>query len=59
MDVKETSLHRKVRFIVFDNQTVLDTQTALMWASRDNGRDINWNNEKRYCENYQGGGYTD
>jgi hypothetical protein len=59
LGVKETSLHRKGRFIVFDNQTVLDTQTALMWASRDNGRDINWHNAKRYCENYQGGGYTD
>ena len=51
--------HLKGRFIVFENQTVLDKQTELMWASRYNGRDINWNNAKRYCENYQGGGYTD
>ena len=30
-----------------------------MWATTDNGSDINWANAKRYCENYHGGGYTD
>ena len=39
--------------------TVLDTQTNLMWAAKDNGRDITWGNAKSYCENYRGGGYTD
>lgn len=50
---------RDGRFIAFDNQTVLDTKTNLMWAAKDNGRDINWYNAKRYCEGYRGGGYTD
>jgi len=59
LGVKGTPLHRKGRFIVFDNQTVFDTQTFLIWAIRDNGRDINWHNAKRYCKNYQGGGYAD
>ena len=29
-----------------------------MWASRDNGRNINWQDAKNYCDNYRGGHYT-
>jgi len=47
------------RFTAYDDGTVLDTRTGLMWAAKDNGADINWPNAKRYCENYRGGGYTD
>ena len=47
------------RFIAYDDGTVLDTSTNLMWAARDNGSNINWTNAKSYCENYRGGGYTD
>ena len=47
------------RFIANSNGTVLDTQTGLMWAARDNGVNINWANAKSYCENYRGGGYSD
>ena len=47
------------RFIAYDNGTVLDTHSNLMWATKDNGGDINWANAKSYCENYRGGGYTD
>jgi hypothetical protein len=46
-------------FIAYDNGTVLDTRTILMWAAKDNGKDINWQDAKSYCENYRGGGYTD
>ncbi len=46
-------------FIAYDNGTVLDTKTNLMWAAKDNGNNINWANAKSYCENYRGGGYTD
>jgi hypothetical protein len=46
-------------FIAFNNGTVLDTRTNLMWAGKDNGSDINWANAKSYCENYRWGGYTD
>ena len=28
---------RDGRFIAYDNGTVLDTRTNLMWAARDNG----------------------
>jgi hypothetical protein len=47
------------RFIPYDNGTVLDTKTKLMWAANDNGSNINWANAKSYCENYRGGGYSD
>ena len=50
---------RDGRFIAYDNDTVLDTKTELMWAAKDNGSDINWPDAKSYCENYRGGGYTD
>jgi TolB-like protein len=54
---KETA--RDGRFIAYDNGTVLDTRTNLMWAAKDNGTDINWQGAKNYCENFTGGGYTD
>ncbi len=47
------------RFIAYDDGTVLDTQTNLLWAARDNGENINWTDAKFYCENYNGGGYKD
>jgi hypothetical protein len=50
---------RDGRFIAYDDGTVLDTQTNLMWAAKDNGSDINWKDAKSYCENYRGGGFTD
>jgi hypothetical protein len=52
-------IRRDGRFIAYDNGTVLDTRTNLMWAAKDNGYEINWANAKSYCENYRGGGYTD
>jgi tetratricopeptide (TPR) repeat protein len=52
-------IRRDSRFIAYDDGTVLDTSTNLMWAAKDNGRDISWANAKSYCENYRGGGYTD
>ena len=45
-------------FIIITDGT-LDTRTNLMWAAKDNGRDINWANAKSYAENYRGGGYSD
>ena len=55
--VKEAG--RDGRFIAYDNGTVLDTRTSLMWAIVDNGSNISWHDAKSYCENYRGGGYTD
>lgn len=50
---------RDGRFIAYDNGTVSDTRTGLMWAAKDNGSNINWANAKSYCEHYRGGGYSD
>jgi uncharacterized caspase-like protein len=50
---------RDGRYIAYRDGTVLDTSTNLMWAAKDNGRDIKWAGAKSYCENYRGGGYKD
>jgi hypothetical protein len=50
---------RDDRFIAYDDGTVLDTSTNLMWAAKDSGREISWWNANSYCENYRAGGYTD
>jgi hypothetical protein len=47
------------RFIAYDNGTVLDTRSNLMWAAKDNGSKVTWQDAKSYCANYRGGGYTD
>jgi len=52
-------LKRDGRFIAYKNGTVVDTKTNLMWAAKDNGSDIDWQNAHSYCENYRGGDYTD
>jgi hypothetical protein len=52
-------IKRDGRFVAYANGTVKDTKTGLMWASKDNGEDIKWEDAKRYCENYRVGGYTD
>jgi hypothetical protein len=54
---KETG--RDSKFIAYNDGTVLDTRTRLMWAAKDNGDGINWSDAKSYCANYRGGGYTD
>jgi len=55
--VKE--INRDGRFIAYNNGTVKDTETGLIWATKDNEGDINWQDAKKYCKNYIGGGYTD
>jgi hypothetical protein len=50
---------RDGRFIAYDDGTVLDTRTNLMWASRDNGQDVKASEAKFYCETFNLGGYDD
>jgi uncharacterized protein DUF1566 len=47
------------RFVNHGDGTVTDTKTCLMWAAKDNGSLINWQNAFSYCKNYSGGGHTD
>ena len=55
----EADEKRRARFKNNGDGTVTDTQTGLMWAASDNGRDINWADAREYCLNYSGGGHTD
>lgn len=50
---------RDGRFVAYDDGTVLDTTTNLMWADKDNGVDIQWIAAKTFCENFSTGGYDD
>lgn len=50
---------RDYPFIAYEDGTVLDTRTNLMWAAGDNGSDIPWEDARLYCENYRGGHYAD
>jgi hypothetical protein len=56
---KPNEIGRNGRFMPYDNGTVKDTRTGLMWAAKDNGEDINWQDAKKYCQSYRGGAYTD
>ena len=56
---EKVALVRLTRFVAYENGTVLDRKTGLMWAARDNGEGINWKDAKTYCETYKGGGYSD
>lgn len=45
-------------WVAFDNGTVLDTKTNLMWPSKSS-KPMNWNDAKKYAETFKGGGYND
>jgi len=45
--------------IVGEKEVVIDTNTGLMWATHDNGEDINWYDANKYCKAYRGGGHFD
>ncbi len=47
------------RFVNHGDGTVTDTKTGLMWAAKDNGSLINWQNALSYCKNFSGGDHTD
>jgi hypothetical protein len=36
-----------------------DPSTGLMWARRDNGVSTDWNDARRFCRGYRGGGFED
>lgn len=49
---------RSDRFVVVDKDSVRDTGTGLIWASRDNGADIDADAALAYVKRYRAGGYT-
>ena len=50
---------RDGRFIAYNDGTVVDKESGLMWAAKDNGSAIRWKDAKSYCENYRVSEYTD
>ena len=54
-----TEIGRSERFVAYDNGTVKDLTTGLMWATADSGGSISWSKAKTYCNDYRGGGYDD
>lgn len=36
-----------------------DPSTGLMWAGRDNGKDVSWKGAVKYCRNLRLAGYSD
>jgi hypothetical protein len=46
-------------FIAYDDGTVVDTKTNLMWTARDNGAALSWPAAKTFAGNFRGGGYSD
>jgi hypothetical protein len=47
------------QFTSYDDGTVLDTKTKLMWMGRDNGVAMSWPDAKKYAVDYRGAGYSD
>ena len=37
----------------------VDPSTGLMWAGKDNGKDVSWKKAMKYCRNLQLAGYSD
>jgi len=37
----------------------IDPATKLMWAAKDNGRDVSWKGAVKYCRNLRLAGYSD
>src|SRR5882672_8406729 len=36
-----------------------DPATGIMWAAKDNGRDLSWNKAMKYCRDLRLAGYSD
>jgi hypothetical protein len=54
---KETG--RDGRFVAYDDGTVLDTKTNLMWAEEANASLVTMHGANTFVGNYQAGGYAD
>jgi hypothetical protein len=50
---------RDGRFIAYDDGTVLDTKTNLMWAAQADAANVTRRGARTYVDNYQAGGYID
>jgi hypothetical protein len=55
---KPKEIGKEEHWAAYDDGTVLDTKTGLMWASQSS-KPLPWTDAKAYCDNYGGSGYTD
>ena len=46
-------------FIAYDDGTVFDTKTKIMWWSKSTEQVKNWSNVQNNSKNFRGGGYSD
>ena len=47
------------RFVQAAPGLVIDRQSGLMWASRDNAKPLSWNEALSYCDSFAAGDYDD
>jgi len=47
------------RFQMLPGEIILDSQTGLMWANGDNGKDATYYDAEKHCDLFQTGGYDD
>ncbi|MBN2570463.1 MAG: caspase family protein [Deltaproteobacteria bacterium] len=45
---RQQDVKQDIRFVDNGDGTVMDNQTGLMWAARDNGANINWHDAQSY-----------
>ncbi len=55
----ETGFAAGERFVDNGNGTVSDSKTGLMWAVKDNGNDVNYDDAEALCNESSLGGYSD
>ncbi|MBW2622506.1 MAG: DUF1566 domain-containing protein [Deltaproteobacteria bacterium] len=55
---KPKEIGKEEHWVAYDDGTVLDTKTGLMWAS-ESSKPMKWIDAKAYIDNYKGSGYTD
>jgi hypothetical protein len=59
MVTTDSSAQKLVKIPLSDmGPTWTDHATGLMWARKDNGSDVDWNQASNYCANLQLGGYS-
>jgi len=63
VSVEEASAARVIKisgtFTAYDDGTVVDSATNLMWAARDStSARITWEQARSYCQGYNAGGYA-
>ena len=55
---KPKKIGQEEHWVAYDNGTVLDTETKLVWPSISS-KPMNWKDAKNFTENFKGGGYSD